>query len=219
MNRTKIEWCDYTWSPVTGCLNGCTYCFARRISQRFGRSFEPTFHPERLEQPLKVRKPARIFVCSMGELFGEWVPRHWITQVVETAWRSHWHTFLFLTKCPDRLADFDFPPNALVGATVDDARRTSIVLEQLYQAAAPRFVSFEPLLGPPEIRGDYDFYGLSWVIVGAMTGPGAKKHAPRPEWVQQVLDRADYYSIPVFMKDNLRPYWPGEWRQEWPTME
>ncbi len=82
MNKTNIEWCDYTWSPVTGCLHGCSYCYARKLAKTRLRGrcgypqdnpFTPTFHPNRFDEPLSVKKPSRIFVCSMGDLFGEWM--------------------------------------------------------------------------------------------------------------------------------------------------
>ena len=85
MNRSSIEWTRYTWNPVTGCKHGCTYCYARRLAEgrlkgRFGydNGFEPTFHQNRLLEPQNVKKPSMIFTCSMGDLFGEWVPRQWI---------------------------------------------------------------------------------------------------------------------------------------------
>jgi len=87
MNRTRIEWCDFTWNPVTGCYHGCDYCYARRIAHRFFPKtvgFNPYFWRDRLREPLALKKPARIFVCSMADLFGDWVPREWIEAVFET---------------------------------------------------------------------------------------------------------------------------------------
>ena len=83
MNRTKIEWCDYTWNPVTGCRTGCWYCYADRMATRFHRSFEPAFHPERLNEPLRVTTPAKIFVCSTADLFGPWVDPEWQRRVFQ----------------------------------------------------------------------------------------------------------------------------------------
>jgi protein gp37 len=104
MNRTKIEWTDYTWNPITGCLHGCEYCYARKIAARFKKvfpnGFEPTFHQERLRDPFDVKKPSKIFTVSMGDMFGEWVHGKWITQVFDVMGACNWHTFLVLTKNP-----------------------------------------------------------------------------------------------------------------------
>jgi len=107
MNKTKIEWCDYTWNPVTGCLHACGYCYARKIANRFRFAdvafnkpftsfgiktivpdpsdghFQPILWENRLDQPAKIKKPSRVFVVSMGDLFGEWVPDEWIERVFE----------------------------------------------------------------------------------------------------------------------------------------
>jgi len=94
----KIEWCDLTWSPMSGCKRGCSYCYASKIYRRFGRSFDPQFHPERLRQPMKIKKPSKIFVCSAADLFGDWVPSQWITDVFEVMAYCKWHTFIVLTS-------------------------------------------------------------------------------------------------------------------------
>lgn len=220
MNKTKIEWCDFSWNPVTGCLHGCPYCYARRIAERFkGKAFPngftPTFYPERLQEPVKVKKPARIFVCDMADLFGEWtwgIPQGFATQeyvvncILNTIRQCPQHTFLFLTKNPARYDQFEFPCNCLIGATITRPDHLGEMLRatDLYHAGHPSLISFEPLLGglPPE--HSTCFKGLKWIIIGAQTGPSAVK--PKPEWVQSLIDDARKYSIPVFLKDNLG--WP-----------
>ena len=137
MNRTKIEWCDSTWNPVTGCKHGCEYCYAKRIAERYAGSvsagsfdgrklveldeqplverkngkvsgapfpvgFRPTLHKYRLWEPAHVKKPQTIFVCSMADLFGEWVPDEWIAEVFNACLLSPQHRYLFLTKNPGR---------------------------------------------------------------------------------------------------------------------
>ena len=84
MNKTKIEWTDYTWNSITGCEYNCFYCYARRIAMRFNGHFKPTFHPDRITQPHKLKKPSKIFVCSMVDLFGDWIPDLWIEAVLAT---------------------------------------------------------------------------------------------------------------------------------------
>lgn len=129
MKKTKIDWADSTWNPVTGCLHGCEYCYARAIANRFGWhanepdinerilyeipvfdgkkqpypfDFAPTFHQYRLGEPAAWTKPRTIFVCSMADLFGDWVPDEWIKQVFEACEAAPQHRFLFLTKNPTR---------------------------------------------------------------------------------------------------------------------
>ncbi len=137
MNKTKIEWADYTWNPVTGCLHGCEYCYARKIAKRFGLHLEtnavqvldkkysyetycimtgekdyisspypydfyPTFHKYRLGEPARKTKGQKIFVCSMADMFGEWVPDEWIKEVFEACEKAPQHRYFFLTKNPSR---------------------------------------------------------------------------------------------------------------------
>lgn len=127
MNKSKIEWCDSTWNPVTGCLHGCKYCYARRIAERFGKienpcfdedvvsgelyvkpsnpypfKFLPTLHRYRLNEPSQKTKSRNIFVCSMADLFGEWVPDSWVDEVFQSCFNADRHRYLFLTKNPKR---------------------------------------------------------------------------------------------------------------------
>lgn len=168
MNKTRIEWTDYTWNPVTGCWgpggtaekpNRCPYCYAVGVAERFyvtpgdmvsqGDPFAPTFHPERLDQPSKVKKPSRIFVGSMTDLFGDWVPSQWILTVLEVADKNPHHVFQFLTKNPKRLSQWNgyWPPNCWVGTTVTNQFDADERLPELLKVdAAVRFVSHEPLL-------------------------------------------------------------------------
>ena len=131
--KTKIDWVDATWNPVTGCLHGCEYCYARRIAERFGThkkyerpydpvldvpirrvrtkpepypyGFQPTFHKYRLDEPARWTKPRNIFVCSMADLFGDWVPDEWIDDVIKATQRALQHRYLFLTKNPERYGE------------------------------------------------------------------------------------------------------------------
>jgi protein gp37 len=206
-----INWTDATWNPVTGCLHPCGYCYARALYQRRGWRFDPAFHPERLAQPQKTRTPRRVFVCSVADLFGAWVPDEWIKAVLDVVRDTPRHTFQFLTKNPARLQKVNpWPENAWVGATVDTRARLAPALRALRGTDAPvRFVSFEPLLEPMD---GADLTGIQWAILGAQTGRGGRQ--PEKEWVTRLLDAADRAAAAVLMKGNLR--WSPR-REEFPS--
>lgn len=133
--KTKVDWCDSTWNPVTGCLHGCEYCYARKIAERFSTEeknkrpylpvldvptrrvrtkpeqypygFKPTFHRYKLDEPQHWKKPRNIFVCSMADLFGAWVSDEWIRQVLEACDAAPQHRFFFLTKNPSRYKELE----------------------------------------------------------------------------------------------------------------
>jgi len=229
MNKTKIEWADYTWNPVTGCLGPkgdgvrCHYCYANRLAhgrlknvylrhRLIAGEVDDPFAPRSaggLLDPMG-KKGGRIFVCSMGELFGDWMPAEWAERILGVAKCCPQHTFLFLTKWPQNLAQFNpWPPNCWIGATATDEESAWAAQSGLWDAdASVRFISFEPLLGP--IESDR-LCKIQWAIVGAQTGPGAV--APSPTWVRQIQRAADIWGTKVFLKDNL--HWP-EHIQEYP---
>jgi len=210
MNKTKIEWCNYSWNPVTGCKHNCPYCYAKLIYHRFWGGFAPAFHPERLDQPRKVKKPSRVFVCSVADLFGSWVPQTWIDQVFEATQDANQHTYIYLTKST-RIKQVSFPDNSWVGVTIDGlTRKPQVILDALLKTDTPlRFVSFEPLLSDVSYL---NLDGVDWVIIGAQTG--SKKVQPEPEWVNALISQCDAKGIPVFLKDNLTGF-PS--RREFPT--
>lgn len=226
MNRTSIEWTDFTWNPVTGCTRGCTYCYARRLAHgrlrhRYlansevapgcdpANPFSPRFWRQRLQEPGARLTPSKIFTVDMGDLWDPHVPAHWIDAVMAVVYIHKQHTFQFLTKCPARAAVWTFPPNAWVGVTIDSVQnRYWDRLHGLSLVKAPvRFISYEPLLSPFKRIPNY----VDWIVVGAMTGPNAVK--PKGYWIQRLLNAADEKGIPVFLKDNLN--WPTV-RREWP---
>lgn len=210
LNKTPIEWCDYTWNPITGCLNNCPYCFARKIATRFKgtkafpNGFEPTFHPDRLLDPYKLNKSLKkIFVCSMGELFNPNIPPIWIRLTLNIIGYCAHCTFITLTKCPDYMAMWkdEIPPYCWLGVSIDGkeekAHQQSMVYNLLCCVSWVKFICFEPLLAPINI----DLNGINWIIIGAQTNP---YKPPQKEWVENLIVKAHSQNIPIFLKDNLR---------------
>lgn len=218
MNKTKIEWCDYTWNPITGCLEGCSYCYARGIYRRFKKSFKPVFHPGRLSQPSRIRKPSRIFVCSVSDFWGRGTDQAWRDKVYRVIKACPQHTFLFLTKQPQRIRDFArMPENCWIGVTYTCREDCWRIAQLIYRTHNSKkiFVSYEPMLG---CNSSYLMLG-SWLIIGALTGPLAKKHTPDISALKEIIKDCKRLKLPVFMKDNLKPYWSGELIQEFPDCE
>lgn len=211
INKTNIDWCDFSWNPVSGCDHGCWYCYARKMSQRFKKlfpnGFKPTFHPERLKEPYTLKKPSKIFVCSIADLFASWTPCVWRNAVLDAICNCPIkHTFILLTKNPENIPkDFVFPINVWVGTTVTMENGDWKNIEEIKTINAKvKFVSFEPLLGL--IPDNVDLNGLQWVIIGKLTG--SKKVKLDNYWVSVILDETKRHDIPVFMKKNLCPDWP-----------
>lgn len=224
MNKSKIEWTDYTWNPVTGCTRNCPYCYARRMAYRLkGRygypeddPFKPTFHPDRLLEPLNVKKPSKIFTVSMGELFDPQASEIWLHLVLDVIFNSPQHTFQILTKQPRNIPNWEeaeahWPSNVWLGVSVDGSTSGQEKIDDLFDSSFPhlKFVSFEPLLGPIK---DLNLECIHWVIIGAQTGQGAQQ--PRKEWIEPIISQVVENDIPLFIKDNLQ--WVGERPQEFP---
>lgn len=215
MNKTKIEWTDYTINPIKGlCKGGCWYCYARRMYKRFNWNEEIRFIPEELDKIKRIKKPSRIFLCSTHDLFGEWIPDLWIFKIITELHRYPQHTFQFLTKNPQRYKEFSFPSNCWLGETITQRDKALYPLSPYAIGEKNiRFVSFEPLLGNVILS---TFYSYDWIIIGAMTGQASQKCQPQLEWIENILLQADRFNISVFMKDNLKKVWKDELRQEFP---
>jgi len=226
MNKTKIEYADYSWNPLSGCTKGCSYCYARRLARGRLRKiylanpnvapdcdpsdpFSPRIWRERLSDPLYTPRPSKIFTVDMGDLWDPHIPPDWIKSVLTMAELASWHIFQFLTKRPHLARQYDFPSNSWVGITItNDSQEARIDLAHSYWLRARvKFLSIEPLLGPIHDLPTW----IDWVIIGAMTGPKAVK--PKKEWVQDLIRQAERNGTPVFLKDNLN--W-AERRTEWP---
>lgn len=282
-SKTKIDWCDATWNPVTGCLHGCEYCYARSIAERFGGAsethnneccnecqwvtegtgeihelnepiydfdnernapypfdFDPTFYRYRLYEPKRWTKPRTIFVCSMADLFGDWVPDEWIQEVLQACENAPWHRYLFLTKNPTRLCKM---ANAYViqkwnakhqkphdqtdeyegvlplpvhdnwwfGSSIDNANARRFDGRFTWNT----FTSIEPLTEYMDM-GIGSFGSDKWTIIGAETGNRNGKVIPKREWVENILEAASITSMKVFMKESIRELMGDDFRQEFP---
>lgn len=211
---SKIEWTDATWNPVTGCTKitrGCDNCYAERFAERFrgtpGHPYEPgfdlTLRPERLSHPLSWKRPRMIFVNSMSDLFHKDVPTEFIDKVFETMETADWHVFQVLTKRSSLMRDYLrnryksrlAPRHIWCGVSVEDHKATARIRHLQEAPLTTRFLSIEPLLGPV---GDIDIDGISWVIVGGESGPGARPM--KKEWAIEVRDLCERKGIPFFFK-------------------
>ena len=270
-DRTKIDWCDASWNPVTGCLHGCQYCYAKRIAERFGlkyapklgdpgmegackydteelgqdtmlelekpyvdrdgvkspypMAFLPTFHRYRLDEPKHWKKPRNIFVCSMADLFGNWVPNEWIIQVLDACRQAPQHRYLFLTKNPKRydlLEDIGIitprDTNFWLGST------TTVITKDLlhYSTEQHTFQSCEPMLAPwpkartPNPESAVNGWLPEWVIFGAETGNRKDKVVPEKAWVDNAVAMCRNMKAKVFMKESLRGIMGADFVQEFP---
>ena len=261
MEKTEIDWCDSTWNPVTGCLHGCEYCYARGIAKRFGGAndgeidyegetlwvfegeetegihvldtpynwysddgrtvrkapypfyFDPTFHRYRLNDYIG-KKGRNIFVCSMADLFGEWVPDSWIEEVFKVCEKAPQHNYLFLTKNPKRYIELvesgKLPQknNMWYGSTVT-------AMEEYFSSKKTfnTFLSIEPMLSsisPSTISG------VKWIIFGAETGRRKDKVVPERKWIEDIVNECRKANLPVFMKSSLADIWGEALIQEFP---
>ena len=234
-----IEWTDFTWNPVQGCKHGCRWtmpdgsiaeCYAETIANRVAQRAYPHgfehhyWNPHKLKEPLKIKEPSRIFLDSMSDLMGHWVPAEEIEQVLDICREAEWHDFQLLTKNAPRLIEFDFPPNVWVGVSAppthmfgkslsfnQQQRMVTRQLEILDKLDVPvRWMSIEPLSF--DIAPLLEESPLEWAVIGAATN-GRKTYQPEPEWVANVLTVLDEQNTAVFFKGNLE--W-DDWREEFP---
>jgi len=241
MANTSIDWTDKVWNPTTGCTKGCSYCYARKMAHRLKRigqakysgGFAPACHPAELSKPLHWRKPCRVFVNSMGDLFDPAIPDDFIRQVIEVIASTPHLTYQILTKFSARMENFfqEVTPaheidNLWVGVTIENQFTFKRWWDLYYANVAHRFISFEPLTGPIRFdcihchgKGHYDdnfntpcpvckeagttMDRIDWVICGG--GTGSKASAMSVSWVRHLRDECVSNNIPFFFKQ-----W-GEW--------
>ena len=217
---SKIEWTESTWNPVRGCTRvseGCRFCYAERIAARFsgkGMAYEglakntkagPRWTQkvqivrELLNEPLKWKKPRRIFVNSMSDLFHEKIELSYIQEVFAVMEKADRHQFQVLTKRAERLLEFNsklpWPPNVWMGVSVEDERVIDRIDALRQTDAHIKFLSLEPLLGAlPNLELD----GIDWVIVGGESGPGAREM--KKKWVIDIREQCADANVAFFFK-------------------
>ena len=208
--KTSIEWTECSWNPITGCTKiseGCRNCYAARMAHRlkamgnirYENEFEVTIHEDLIDKPLHWKKPKRIFVNSMSDLFHKDIPDDVIIRIFQTMNKANWHTFQILTKRSDRLAELsqklNWTPNIWMGVSIEN-KETIFRAEHLKNTNATiKFISAEPLL---ESIGDIDLNGIDWLIVGGESG-----HHCRPlseKWVIELRDLAKRTNTAFFFK-------------------
>lgn len=209
-NRSKIEWTESTWNPITGCSKispGCKHCYAERMAHRlqamgnpnYVNGFKLTLHEHALGIPFYRKKPQMIFVNSMSDLFHQDVPLDFIQKAFDVMREASCHTFQVLTKRSKRLYELsqaiDWPVNVWMGVSIENSDYTFRIDHLRKTEARIKFLSLEPLLGPlPSVNLE----NIDWVIVGGESGPGARPM--RKEWVIDIKEQCQSVDIPFFFK-------------------
>jgi protein gp37 len=209
-DKSTIEWTEATWNPVTGCDQvspGCAHCYAKTFAERFkgvpGHPYEQGFGlrlwPERLNHPLKWKRPRTIFVNSMSDLFHEDVPDDFVAKVFDVMEEADHHVFQVLTKRQDRMVelapDLPWPSNVWMGVSIENRRFIHRADALRRVPAAVRFISAEPLLGPLE---GLDLDGIDWLIAGGESGPGHRR--VDEGWITDLRDRCGDEDVAFFFK-------------------
>lgn len=246
-----ISWAEWSWNPLTGCLHGCNYCYARaiatdpRYSSAYPAGFTPLFHEQRLDAPANTVIPAayrdeghsecadgackicayrRVFVCSMADLYGRWVPDEWIQKVHASMCANPQWQYITLTKFPARYVGLEMPPGAWVGTSVDEQKRVRIAEDAFRKinGVAVKWLSLEPLKEPLEFT---DLSVFDWVVIGAQTETRqpdghVPAFAPPFEWVARIVAQAREAGCRVHLKPNLSNGKPGmQMPDEYPLAE
>ena len=212
-----IEWAQWSWNPVTGCKHTCPYCYARdiassaRMAKAYPHGFAPAFRPAALLAPRQKKPPQEaesdtryrnVFTCSMADLFGGWMPKEWIEAVLNEIRNAPEWNFLCLTKFPTRIAQFDIPPNAWMGTTVDlQARVANAEAAFAEIKSGVRWLSIEPMIEPLKFKnlGDFD-----WIVIGgASSSSKTPEWYPPFEWVSDLVAQARAAGTKVYFKTNL----------------
>ncbi|MEG0367163.1 MAG: phage Gp37/Gp68 family protein [Coprobacillus sp.] len=210
MNQSRIEWTERTWNPITGCTKhseGCQNCYAEKMAKRlkamnnprYKNEFAVTIHSDLICNPLHLKKPSVIFVCSMSDLFHEDVDFNTIDKVFKVMEEANQHIFQVLTKRPERMVEYckgkRIPDNIWLGTSVE-LEKYQYRIDLLNKIDVKiRFLSCEPLLGS---LNNNDFDGISWIVVGGESG--ANSRPVDIEWIREIRDKCQALKIPFFFK-------------------
>jgi len=223
MNKTKIEYLDYTTNPLVGCLGvGCAVskvCWASGQAKRAKHRcpmcyvFLPHVHYERFDDPLKVKKPSRIGYCFMSDFFDKEISEDIRRQLKEVMRKAYWHTFIVFTKQPQNIdLNEDYPSNMWIGVSVNQQKDCWRIDALRKVPISVRIVSFEPLLE----HIDADLTNIQWVIIGAQRRPNKQPHY---HWVATLVSYARIFGAKVFLKNNLYPRPTTIHYQEYPKLK
>ncbi len=217
----NIEWARWSWNPITGCLHNCAYCYARDIANRFyPQGFEPVLIPDRLSAPANTNPPnfgkfsnsvdrtgwRNVFTCSMADLFGKWVPQDWIEAVLEQVRNNPQWTFLFLTKFPIRMAEFEYPSNVWLGTSVDyqwAVERAEKAFRKIKDSGFMGicWLSCEPMMERLTFSS-LDMF--DWVVIGGSSkSTQTPEFKPPREWVNELEEQARKHGVKFYEKSNL----------------
>ena len=216
MTKTKIEWADYTWNPVWGCLNNCRYCYAKKIASRFGKDFSPHWVESNWLKPFP-KDTKRVFVNSMSDVM-YWEESWWL-RVLGMIKLHPDIDFIFLTKggtsaYPDWVI---FPANCILGITVTSPKDLpcDIALVKMSDRGNRMLLNFEPILEPFPALLTSCLMFFDWLIIGAETGNSKGKVVPDYSWYGNMIAAAKVMEIPVFLKPSLKDMTPEHvYRQE-----
>jgi protein gp37 len=208
--KSRIEWTESTWNPLTGCNKispGCKFCYAERFAKRlramgqpnYRNGFKLTLHEHAVKQPLSWKKPQMIFVNSMSDLFHKNVPLEFIQKVFDVMNQADWHVFQVLTKRSERLLEvyrhLSWPQNVWMGVSVENSDYTFRIDHLRKTGAKIKFLSLEPLLGPlPALN----LANIDWVIVGGESGPKARPI--KTDWILEIKEQCREEGVPFFFK-------------------
>ena len=221
--NSSIEWTEATWNPTTGCDKvspGCKNCYAEKLSKRlnamgvkkYKNNFKFTQQPQDLELPLTWKKPKKIFVNSMSDLFHENAKMEYVGRCFNTMLKGNHHVYQVLTKRPKAMADFSklfetyfgdlIPPHIWMGTSVENEDYKYRIDELRQVKCHTRFLSIEPLLGS---MGEMNLRDIDWVIIGGESG--ANFRPVKKEWIVDAIRQCKKQKVAVFFKQwgGFRP--------------
>ena len=222
MTKTKIEWADYTWNPVWGCLNDCRYCYAKKIAHRFGKDFSPHWVESNWLKPFP-KDAKRVFVNSMSDIM-YWEDGWW-NKVMQVINDSPDIDFIFLTKggtsaYPERIF---FPNNCILGFTATEPKlligdeEMRLFTNRLDSGSPRTMLNLEPLISSFAAVNGFALAYYDWLIVGAETGNSKGVVVPKYSWYEKMLSVARVMEIPAFVKPSLKDITPEHvYRQQFP---